>query len=163
MSNKFVWDSLPPQPKNLPPRRPRQPMRRGGKPTASAQMPAQAATPPGLLHSDVAGRTDRLPMAVTQNSYVIPADVVSGLGQGNSLAGGKLMDQIFQVSPQKKSAGGPTVDIVAAGGEYIVPAEAVLRIGNGDMKRGHDLLDKMVKNIRSETIKRMAKLPQPKK
>jgi hypothetical protein len=34
-------------------------------------------------------------MNVYANSYVLPADVVSGLGEGNTLAGGKVIDQMF--------------------------------------------------------------------
>src|SRR5581483_4165756 len=40
--------------------------------------------PGGLIESDSAGRTDRVPLAVGTDAHVIPADVVSGLGQGNT-------------------------------------------------------------------------------
>lgn len=41
----------------------------------------------GLIKSAVAGRTDRLPLAVPSESHIIPADAVSGLGQSSTDAG----------------------------------------------------------------------------
>src|ERR1700677_5287266 len=41
----------------------------------------------GPIHSMVAGRTDHLPMHVPSGSYVLPADIVSGAGEGNTMAG----------------------------------------------------------------------------
>ena len=55
--------------------------------------------PGGFIDSAVAGRTDDLPMAVAADSHVIPADVVSGLGEGNSLNGAALLDRMFHSGP----------------------------------------------------------------
>lgn len=55
--------------------------------------------PGGLIRSAVAGRTDRLPISVAANSYVLPADVVSGIGEGNTLAGAKLLNHSFGMGP----------------------------------------------------------------
>ena len=49
----------------------------------------------GAIHSTVAGRTDHLPMHVKSGSYVIPADVISGMGEGNTMAGYKVAKDIF--------------------------------------------------------------------
>ena len=49
----------------------------------------------GPIHSSVAGRTDHLPMHVASGSYVIPADIISALGEGNSMAGFKVAKSIF--------------------------------------------------------------------
>lgn len=136
----------------------------------------------GMIHSPVAGRTDRLPMGVRPGSYIVPADVVSGIGQGNSMSGAQALSQLFNLTPggvhmsrlsggrsRKHFAdggaaeGGEPVDIVAAGGEFLVPPEAVAEIGGGDMKIGHDRLDDMVLHIRKKTIKSLRKLPKPKK
>jgi hypothetical protein len=43
-----------------------------------------------LIHSPVPGRVDRIPMRARTGSYILPADVVSGLGQGNTYAGAKM-------------------------------------------------------------------------
>jgi hypothetical protein len=41
------------------------------------------------------GRTDKNPIDVGAGSYVLPADVVAGLGEGNSLAGPRIWDSIL--------------------------------------------------------------------
>ena len=48
----------------------------------------------GPIHSAVAGRTDHLPMHVPSGSYVIPADIISAMGEGNTMAGFKIMNDI---------------------------------------------------------------------
>lgn len=53
----------------------------------------------GMIHSPVAGRTDKLPIGVKPNSYVIPSDIVSGIGQGNSMAGAHALNQMFKTGP----------------------------------------------------------------
>jgi hypothetical protein len=46
-----------------------------------------------LISSATPGRVDRIPMRARTGSYVLPADVVSGLGQGNTMAGAKMWGQ----------------------------------------------------------------------
>jgi hypothetical protein len=53
----------------------------------------------GFVNSGVGGRTDRLPIAVAADSFIMPADVVSGVGQGNSLAGARYLSQALKVGP----------------------------------------------------------------
>ena len=62
----------------------------------------------GLLTSPVAGRTDHLPISPAAGSYVVPADVVSGLGEGNTLAGANIMQRILDTGPMglRTSLGG---------------------------------------------------------
>jgi hypothetical protein len=57
----------------------------------------ERATPchAGLISMAVGGRTDHIPMNVLEGSYVLPADIVSGLGEGNTLAGAKLVDNMY--------------------------------------------------------------------
>lgn len=59
----------------------------------------------GPIHSPVAGRTDHLPMHVHSGSYVIPADIISAMGEGNTMAGFKSARRIFGGMPygQKKA------------------------------------------------------------
>lgn len=121
--------------------------------------------PVGLIHDATPGRTDRLPMVVGSDSYVIPADVVSGLGQGNTMAGATLLDQLLTIGPEMRARGGAAhkdgVEIIAAGGEYVVPPQAVEALGGGDRKKGHQVLDGMVRNIRKQVISHMKSLPGP--
>lgn len=44
----------------------------------------------GPIHSSVAGRTDHLPIHVPNKAYVLPADIVSAMGEGNTMAGFKV-------------------------------------------------------------------------
>ena len=53
----------------------------------------------GMINSSIPGRTDRLPMSVRSGSYVLPADIPSALGQGNSMAGGKILQKMFSSGP----------------------------------------------------------------
>lgn len=137
----------------------------------------------GAVHSPVAGRTDHLPMHVPSGSYVIPADIISGLGEGNTMAGFAHMRRVFGGTPYKE--GGPyeegqgpygedisarahggetnTVPVVIAGGEYILSPEQVMKAGNGDLDTGHRVLDAFVKKYRQHTIKTLSKLPGPKR
>ena len=56
-------------------------------------------TDQGFLNSSVAGRTDHIAATPATDSYVIPADVVSGVGEGNSLAGARILDLAFNSNP----------------------------------------------------------------
>jgi len=138
----------------------------------------------GPIHSPVAGRTDHLPMHVPSGSYVIPADIISSMGEGNTMAGFKQMKRIFGGTPYgqadtaysqptspygadlpNKAHGGSTgsVPIVAAGGEYVLHPREVQWAGDGDLDTGHRVLDDWVKAMRAKTIDTLKKLPGPKR
>ena len=146
----------------------------------------------GPIHSPVAGRTDHLPMHVKSGSYVIPADIIGAMGEGNTMAGFKVARRMFSSNPyfQKsmspygssspiynsdekpygaRAAGGGTpgnddlVPIVAAGGEYVISPQDVTRLGEGDIDKGHKLLDSFVTKYRKKTIKVLQNLPGPKR
>jgi hypothetical protein len=75
----------------------------------------------GAIHSSVAGRTDHLPMHVASGSYVIPADIISAMGEGNSMAGFKVAKNIFSApGPYGQSA--ESLPYGASGMPYGVPA-----------------------------------------
>lgn len=116
----------------------------------------------GPLHSTVAGRTDHLPIEVVAGSYVVPADIVSALGEGNTNAGMEVIDQIFpKAAPNLNFAAGGKVPIMAAGGEHVLSPEQVAAIGGGDLDQGHAVLDAWVKQTRRDTIKTLSRLPGP--
>lgn len=147
--------------------------------------------PEGFINSSVAGRTDRLPLAVATDSHVIPADVVSGLGQGNSLAGADMWQRALRIGPYATplsnmqarhtpeprapsmpqqgggyASGGSTpgkTPIMAAGGELVVPAWRVGQLGGGDMKKGHAIIDKAIDKVRKYNIEFLKHAPKPKK
>ncbi len=138
----------------------------------------------GMIKSPVPGRTDALPITVGGGAYILPAEHLAAIGQGNSIAGGQIANQVLGLSKKgglrtpraiihkqgrmkmpKIADGGaaPDVDIVAAGGEFVVPPEVVRRIGGGDMKRGHEVLDKWVMSTRKKHIHTLNNLKPPKK
>ena len=140
----------------------------------------------GPIHSPVAGRTDHLPMNVPSGAYVIPADIISAMGEGNTIAGFRVAKGIFsrpmygggkspygapsepygQPMPGKAAGGAsedPSVPIVAAGGEYVIHPDDVTWLGDGDIDHGHKTLDEFVNKFRAKTVKTLKKLPGPKK
>lgn len=141
----------------------------------------------GMINSSIPGRTDKLPMNVKSGSYILPADIPSALGQGNTMAGGDILKRMFSSGPYGMptmkgrsgsgfprsrmrqnggEAGGEEDDrhipIIAAGGEYIIHPDVVRDLGHGDLKVGHKVLDRFVLNVRKENIKTLKKLPGPK-
>ena len=160
----------------------------GGKPPAFIMESSQGGgvkPHAGPIHSPVAGRTDHLPMHVKSGSYVIPADIISAMGEGNTMAGFKSAKMVFSGTPyakgnaygqpsspygasMPKAEGGPAegddlVPIVAAGGEYVITPEEVESVGGGDLDHGHKVLDAFVLKMRGKTIETLKKLPGPKK
>ena len=122
----------------------------------------------GPIHSPVAGRTDHLPMHVPSGSYVIPADIVSAMGEGNTMAGFKVVRQMLKGLPGVEAFAdggwtGELVPIVAAGGEYVITPQEVEAIGQDDLDRGHKALDSFIKKMRAKTVQTLKNLPGPKK
>ena len=111
---------------------------------------------------------------------MLPADLVSSLGEGNTIAGFKHLKRMFGGTPYgAKSAmpygqgktpygmakGGKSdgVPIVAAGGEFVLSPDQVREVGGGDLDTGHAVLDKFVLRMRKELIHTLKKLPGPKR
>jgi hypothetical protein len=132
----------------------------------------------GPLKAAIPGRTDRLPIHVYSGSYVLPADIVSSLAEGNTEAG---YDVIKRMIKEAKSKGGrigmqqkyglhghfhepkSVVPCIVAGGEYILSPDEVEAFGDGDINAGHKVLDDFVKAQRKKHIKTLQKLPPPAK
>lgn len=144
--------------------------------------------PAGLISGPTGGRADRVPMSLAPNSHVMPADVTSGWGQGNTLSGAANLEHALSSGPfgaalpkpplhsgsprgamprmPRMARGGVPeqhggIKTLVSDGEYIVSPKDVLRIGNGDYKRGHDWLDRLIVDSRKHIVKHMSKLPGP--
>lgn len=138
----------------------------GGMPPMQEPDASSEAIHVGPIHSAVAGRTDHLPMHVPSGAYVIPADIISAMGEGNTMAGFKVAKTIFANGDLQAPAAAPTgasVPIVAAGGEYVIHPADVARIGSGSLDAGHKILDSFVKRMRAKTVATLRSLPGPKK
>lgn len=122
----------------------------------------------GPIVTPIPGRTDRLPIHVYSGSYVIPADIVSGLGEGNTLAGYEAIKRMFGHHLKAKYGlrgsyheNRDVVPVIVAGGEYILTPEEVESAGDGDLDNGHAVLDAFVKSQRRKLRQKLAKLPGP--
>lgn len=67
-------------------------------PERGLKIGASLPTPGGFLATSGPGRSDNLQIKPHADSYVLPADVVSGMGEGNSLAGAKALEGVFNGS-----------------------------------------------------------------
>lgn len=76
--------------------------KRGGglKRDMGGMMPGMGSGGGGFLHGTTPGRADSVQTSAPGGSYIVPADVVAGLGEGNSLAGAKVMDSILSTGPR---------------------------------------------------------------
>ena len=170
---------------------------RGGptvNPPATAHVPWRVKAPtapsvaapkvaPGALVGPTMGRADAISTKVPNGSHILPADTVSALGQGNSMAGFHRLGTAF---PRSASSGtGPAghpfgrkgkgagsfakggkpdmVDVKLSDGEFRISPEDVAAIGGGDRERGHNILDAFIMHVRDKHIKKLAKLPGPEK
>jgi hypothetical protein len=162
-------------------------MASGGSPPLGEHMAARQMFREGFLHSSVPGRTDKLPISVAGGAYVLPADHVAALGQGNSLAGANTVNKMFKMGPYGTtpmplhgtsakvphlnlragkfadggSHGRPT-PIVAAGGEIVIPPEKIIA-RFGSLEKGHKALDHWINTTRKKHIKTLRGLKPPKK
>jgi len=115
----------------------------------------------GLVRGDTGGRTDALDVDVPNRSFVLPADVVSALGEGNTDAGAAAWAKILP--PTKGMADGGVVPIRISHGEIVVNPDQVAALGGGNHAQGFRVLEHAVKKVRSDNIKHLSKLPGPAK
>lgn len=159
------------------------PMKAGGVAEPGTSKSVKMTT--GPLVSTVPGRTDLHFTHVPSGAYVIPADVVSGRGQGNTLAGIEALHKFFDmdsatsgspsVAAQRHFAKGGTADehvgkpvpVKLAGGEIVVPPEklhkTMERVYRKKMtlEEAHSKMDGWVVAERKKLRKTLAKLPGP--
>lgn len=147
----------------------------------------QVSTFKGPIVSKVPGRTDKHFTHVPSGSFVIPADIVSAHGEGNTLAGMDALQKLFRMGPHSTSATtvgkssihklarggqadqhvGKPVPVKLAGGEIVVPPENVHETMSRvtgkklSLDESHAAMDKWVINERKKLRKTLAKLPGP--
>lgn len=152
----------------------------GGPPEVDA--PASRDHLVGPVISPVPGRTDKHPVNVLAGSYVLPSSHVASLGEENTIAGMKILSEMFPNSLQSElkdsgAGGSPRADggyavegqdgqlvpIIIAGGEFVVHPKDVAAYGRGNIARGHKELDKWVLSRRKKQIKILQNLDPPAK
>ena len=140
----------------------------------------------GFIPGTAGGRADTKPKTVERGAYIVPSDIVSAAGDGNSIAGAAKLGKMFNTGPfgaknpkikgrplkttniirQRFQDGGmmegDTADIMASDGEVILdPATLIAKFGDLDL--AHDALDQLVVQIRKQNVKKLSKLPGPKR
>lgn len=145
----------------------------------------------GPILSAVPGRTDAHYTHVPSGSFVIPADIVSAHGEGNTIAGANALSKLFKMGPYGSSMPklggrsgmprapklgklhsgggkggtdkhvGTPVPVKLAGGEIVVPPENLMEVVHPHLKTAHEIMDKWVVNERKKLRKTLAKLPPP--
>jgi hypothetical protein len=110
----------------------------------------------GALKGATGGRADALPVDVPDGAYVIPADVVSALGDGNTQAGFEHLERMFPATSRRAAGGnaGP-VPCKLSDGEFVVSPENVQAHG------GYDAFDQWTMYVRQRDIHRRQNLPGP--
>ena len=138
--------------------------RRGGRVDPGALQLARSYANGGLVVGPVVGETggraDAKPVDVEGGSYVIPADIVAALGEGNTMAGHRVLYKVF--GQPGRATGGP-VPIRISDGEHVLTAAQVAKQGGGDHAKGCRVLDRWVKDTRAKQIKHLKSLPGPAK
>jgi uncharacterized protein (TIGR02594 family) len=130
----------------------------------------------GPLYGSTGGRADKVPATARSGSHVIPADIVSHMGQGNTNAGLQALERMFKTGPYGTSLparrgrrgfadggeiGADEIPVMLSDGEFVVPPEVVAELGNGDTALGHDALDAWIMDERRRAIDAIASLPPP--
>lgn len=119
----------------------------------------------GYLRGGTPGRADKIKTTAPANAYVIPADVVSALGEGNSDAGARKIEQMIAAKRASRAKGGPVptygTPVLLSHGEYVVAPADVIRFGNGDLRAGLRWFDAWVVEQRRKLIKKLRNLPGP--
>ena len=117
----------------------------------------------GLVRGAMPGRSDAIEADLPKGGYVIPADVVSGMGEGNTAAGAAgLRGMISRAAPGFANGGSvPTARVRVSSGEFYVHPHHVAALGGGDLNRGSAMLDSIVKTQRGNTAKSAKNLPPP--
>lgn len=116
----------------------------------------------GPIVGDTGGRADKVPMEVPDGAYVIPADIVSGFGEGNTAAGMLVLADMFPESKPSLMRGMPHkgVPILAADGEFVISPTSIEQRW-GDLETGHKSLDAWVLQERQNLIETLSNLDPP--
>lgn len=116
----------------------------------------------GLVHGTSGGRDDAMGLSVPKGAYVLPADVVSGLGDGNTMAGAKrLAGMMPNVSGVERFAGGGIADGVQDVPIRVSPGEFVVHPAHVDALGGPEALDRLVAGVRDANARVAQGMPAP--
>ncbi len=101
-----------------------------------------------LLRGHTGGQDDKIRNPIYEGDFILPADVVSHAGDGNTMAGGKNLDILFNAIKGKVDRPAAPIDAFLSDGEYVIRRDKVTALGKGNNALGGKKLDAFMKNIR---------------
>ncbi len=107
----------------------------------------------GLVRGESPGRADLVPAHLPRGSYVIPADVVSGMGQGNTAAGAAQLGHTLSKLPRYATGRVTLAAAKVSSGEYVVHPAHVTALGAGSTSAGSRKLDALVHHVRAAAVR----------
>lgn len=126
--------------------------------------PARGFAGGGLVPGHSPGRGDKVSATVPEGTFIIPADVVSYVGGGNTAAGARELDNRLSALPEHKGLGAKRkVPVRLSGGEFAVRPGLVAAIGGGSVDAGSQALGAKVQQLRQENIRHLQSLPPTRK
>ena len=116
----------------------------------------------GLVKAVSPGRADAVHTHVPRGGYVVPADVVSGLGQGNTIAGARRITRTIKTAGSFRNGGQvESVPVRLSGGEFYIHPHHLAAIGRGSLERGSAMMDGVVAQTRHANAHRALTAPPP--
>lgn len=116
------------------------------------------------LDGNTKGQDDKIPINLPEGSYVTDASVTSMLGDGNSKAGARIIEQLSHTLKSKAhkipvEVPKGRVPSLLSDGEAVIPPEAVSALGGGSNKKGASILKKTIQNVRAHKAMNKGGLP----
>lgn len=119
----------------------------------------------GYLMGATKGQDDMKDGYLVEDDFVIPADVVADIGDGNNIAGAKMLENHFKRFDENPRSSNPLIKSIipakVSDGEYVIKAKRVMNMGGGKAADGHKKLYNLINNVRKE--KRGGKVSLPPK
>lgn len=113
----------------------------------------------GYIDGDAGGQDDNVHRDLPQGSFIVNATDVSMLGDGNSKAGAKKLDELC-AKYEHYSTGDhvlPKIMAKVSEGEYEIPPHVLTGMGNGSNQKGSKIWEKTLAKLRKH--KGVKKLP----
>lgn len=115
------------------------------------------------LKGDESGQADNIYVKVPEHTFIIDAQTVSLIGDGNSENGKLRLEEMVKQIPSFKVENLRDVDCALAAGEYAITPEKVAGYGNGDIRKGIEILKSFVKEIKKYKKLEVKTIPKPTK
>ena len=117
-----------------------------------AQRYAKGGHVKGYYHGSDSGQSDKIPVDLPEDAYILDATHISLSGDGNSLHGAKqnrkFLDSFTKNGIAKDERNTANVKALVSDGEMYVSPKEVKAVGGGSIRKGVQKLDKFRNNLR---------------